>query len=84
MARTLVQYRDIQVFGLFAASRILRTTTLSETSPAGLGLGLTVRIADATGSHRVAFELIVVLIFVAFIAAMFVLNERARLARAAT
>lgn len=76
---TMIQLLAVNSFGLTAAGKILGTITLLDATTAGLGIWIAARIFDVTGSYKLAFQLIFVLIVLALLAATLVRDERARL-----
>jgi MFS family permease len=66
---TLVQVLVMSSFGLKAAGKILGTITTFDAIGGGLGIWLTGLIFDQTGSYRVAFLVLAVLVAGAFVAA---------------
>jgi len=73
----LIQLQGINAFGLSAAGKILGTITLFDATSAGVGIWLTARIHDATGTYQPAFVLVAGLVVVALLAATVVRDERA-------
>jgi sugar phosphate permease len=66
---TLIQLLSVECFGLRSAGKILGTITTFDAIGGGFGIWLTGALHDWTGSYRAAFILVVVLIFLAFLAA---------------
>lgn len=76
----LVQLLAVNAFGLTSAGKILGTITLFDATSAGIGIWLTAKIYDMTGSYQAAFGLIAGLVLLGLIASLFVRKERERLA----
>lgn len=75
----MIQLHMVNSFGLSAMGKIIGTVTLFEATSAGLGIWLTAKIYDVTGSYESAFWLIVILLFLGLIAATLVRDERKHL-----
>ncbi len=69
---TMLQLLVVESFGIRAAGRILGTITVMDAIGGGLGVVLTGVLYDRTGSYRVAFGVISVLVFLALLAATLV------------
>ncbi|MGV8959778.1 MAG: MFS transporter [Stenotrophomonas sp.] len=81
---TMVQLLAVNSFGLSSAGKILGSVTLLDATTAGLGIWLTAKIFDLTGSYKPAFQLVFGLIVLALLMATLVRDERARLAKIAS
>ncbi len=66
---TLLQLLTVANLGLKAAGKILGTITVLDAIGGGLGIWLTGLLYDATGSYRLPFSVLVVLILLALVAA---------------
>jgi sugar phosphate permease len=66
---TLLQLLTVECFGLRATGKILGTITVLDAIGGGLGIWLTGFLYDKTGSYQVPFTVLVVLIFLAMLAA---------------
>ena len=66
---TLLQLLTVECFGLKATGKILGTITVLDAIGGGLGIWMTGLLYDKTGSYQVPFTVLVVLIFLAMLAA---------------
>lgn len=66
---TMLQLLTVECFGLRATGKILGTITVLDAIGGGLGIWLTGLLYDTTGSYQVPFTVLVVLIFLAMLAA---------------
>ena len=66
---TMLQLLTVECFGLKATGKILGTITVLDAIGGGLGIWLTGLLYDTTGSYQVPFSVLVVLIFLAMLAA---------------
>jgi len=73
---TMFQVLTIDCFGLKAAGKVLGTITVLNALGGGLGPWVTGVIYDQTGSYRLAFMLVVVLVAVALVAATVVRTQK--------
>jgi MFS family permease len=73
---TMLQVLTIDCFGLKCAGKVLGTITVLDALGGGLGPWITGVIYDQTGSYRLAFMLVVVLVALALVAATVVRTQR--------
>lgn len=73
----LIQLQGVNAFGLSAAGKILGTITLFDATSAGVGIWLTAKIHDLTGTYQPAFVLVAALVVLALLVATLVRDERA-------
>jgi len=66
---TMLQLLTVECFGLKATGKILGTITVLDALGGGLGIWMTGLLYDKTGSYQVPFAVLVVLIFLATLAA---------------
>lgn len=73
---TCLQLQVVNAFGLSSAGKILGTITLMDATSAGLGIWLSAVMFDHFGNYDLAFDIIAVFVFIAFLASLLVREER--------
>ena len=72
----LLQLQLVGTFGIASAGKILGTVTLVDAISGGLGIWLSAVMFDRFGNYHLAFNIIVVFIFIAFLCSLLVREER--------